>query len=209
MCIRDSAGGGTPEIFLCHAFCEVGATRAVDALRDVHEFLVQHPEEMLILSIEDDTDPADTAKLIRDSGLIREVYHGPAKPPWPTLEQMIQRNERVLVLIENEPGEEPWMHPQDQIAQETPYRFTTAAALQAPDSCAPNRGGDTGSLLLVNHWVDTSPAPRKTIARAVNARAVLGARLERCQQERKLLPNVVAVDFYRDGDVFPLVEELR
>ena len=203
------AGGGTPEIFLCHAFCEVGATRAVDALRDVHEFLVEHPEEVLILSIEDDTDAADTAKLIRDSGLIREVYHGPAKPPWPTLQQMIQRNERVLVLIENEPGEEPWMHRQDQIAQETPYRFTTAAALQAPDSCAPNRGGDTGSLLLVNHWVDTSPAPRKTIARAVNARAVLGARLEQCRQERKLLPNVVAVDFYRDGDVFPLVEELQ
>ena len=24
-----------------------------------------------------------------------------------------------------------------------------------------------------------------------------------------LLPNIVAVDFYRDGDVFPLVEELR
>ena len=75
--------------------------------------------------------------------------------------------------------------------------------------CAPNRGGDAGSLLLVNHWVDTSPAPRKTIARAVNARAVLGARLERCRQERKLLPNIVAVDFYRDGDVFPLVEELQ
>ncbi len=164
---------------------------------------------MLILSIEDDTDAADTAKLIRDSGLIREVYHGPAKPPWPTLEQMIERNERVLVLIENEPGEEPWMHRQDRVIQETPYRFTTAAALQAPDSCAPNRGGDTGSLLLVNHWVDTSPAPRKTIARTVNARAVLGARLERCRQERKMLPNVVAVDFYRDGDVFPLVQELQ
>ncbi|MDA0174693.1 hypothetical protein OJ998_36680, partial [Solirubrobacter taibaiensis] len=202
-------GGGTAEIFLCHAFCEVGATKALDALRDVHEFLVQHPEEVLILSIEDDTDPADTAKLIRDSGLIREVYHGPVKPPWPTLKQMIERNERVLVLIENEPGEEPWMHRQAQIAQETPYRFTTAAALQAPDSCAANRGGDAGSLLLVNHWVDTSPAPRKTIARAVNARVVLGARLERCRQERKLLPNVVAVDFYRDGDVFELVEELQ
>ena len=26
-------GGGTREIFLCHAFCEVGATKALDALR--------------------------------------------------------------------------------------------------------------------------------------------------------------------------------
>ena len=44
----------------------------------MHRFLVAHPEEVLILSIEDDTDAADTAQLIRDSGLIREVYRGPA-----------------------------------------------------------------------------------------------------------------------------------
>jgi hypothetical protein len=197
------------EIFLCHAFCEVGATRALDAFKQVHEFLVQHPEEVLILSIEDDTDAADTAALIRDSGLIREVYQGPAEPPWPTLQEMIARNERVLVLIENDPGDEPWMHRQDAIVQETPYRFTTAAALDAPDSCTPNRGGDAGSLLMVNHWVDTSPAPRRSIARQINARDALSARLERCREERGMLPNIVAVDFYADGDVFGVVAELR
>lgn len=197
------------EIFLCHAFCEVGATPALEALTDVHEWLVAHPEEVLVLSIEDDTDAADTAKLIRDSGLIREVYMGRAGRPWPTLQTMIERNERVLVLIENEPGDEPWMHPQDQIAQETPYAFATPAELAAPDSCLQNRGGDAGSLLLVNHWVDTSPAPRRTIAREVNARAFLSERLNRCQSERGLLPNIVAVDFYRDGDVFGTVEALR
>ena len=130
------------EIFLCHAFCEVGATRALEALRQVHRFLVAHPEEVLILSIEDDTEAKDTAQLLRDSGLIREVYRGPAKPPWPTLRELIERNERVLVLIENDPGDEPWMHKQSEVAQETPYHFGTAAELGADDSCRPNRGGD-------------------------------------------------------------------
>lgn len=202
-------GGGTREVFLCHAFCEVGATRAVDALEAVHEFLVEHPEEVLIISIEDDTEPADTAQLFRDSGLIREVYTGPAGPPWPTLRTLIERNERVLVLIENNAGEEPWMHRQDELMQETPFHFSTAAALEADDSCRPNRGGTAGSLLLVNHWVDTSPAPRKSIARVVNAPAVLGTRLERCQKERGMLPTIVAVDFYADGDVFDTVDKLR
>lgn len=197
------------EIFLCHAFCEVGATRAIDALRGVHEWLVAHPEEVLILSIEDDTDARDTARLIRDSGLIREVYTGPATPPWPTLQQMIERNQRVLVLIENEPGDEPWMHRQDAVTQETPYHFATPAELAAPDSCQENRGGDAGSLLLVNHWVDTSPAPRRTIAREVNAHAFLEARLQRCRRERGLLPNLVAVDFYRDGDALGTVRDLN
>lgn len=197
------------EIFLCHAFCEVGATKAIDALRGVHEWLVAHPEEVVILSIEDDTDARDTARLIRDSGLIREVYTGPATPPWPTLQQLIERNQRVLVLIENEPGDEPWMHRQDAVTQETPYHFATAAELAAPDSCQENRGGDAGSLLLVNHWVDTSPAPRRTIAREVNARAFLEARLQRCRRERGLLPNIVAVDFYRDGDALGTVRDLN
>jgi hypothetical protein len=201
-------GNEPREIFLCHAFCEVGATKAVDALRGVHEWLVAHPEEVLILSIEDDTEAADTAQLIRDSGLIREVYTGPARPPWPTLEQMIERNQRVLVLIEKDPGREPWMHRQDAVTQETPYAFATPAELAAPDSCQENRGGDAGSLLLVNHWVDTSPAPRRTIAREVNARAFLTERLRRCRSERHLLPNIVAVDFYRDGDVFGTVRAL-
>jgi hypothetical protein len=202
-------GGGTREVFLCHAFCEVGATPALEALEGVHRFLLAHPEEVLILSIEDDTDAADTAKLIRDSGLIREVYLGPAKPPWPTLRELIDRDERVLVLVENDAGHEPWMHSQPEVMQETPYRFNTAAELAAPTTCRPNRGGTAGSLLLVNHWVDTSPAPRKTIAREVNAPAFLGARLKRCQAERHLLPTVVAVDFYRQGNVFDTVERLN
>lgn len=201
-------GNEPREIFLCHAFCEVGATKAIDALRGVHEWLVAHPEEVLILSIEDDTDAADTARLIRDSGLIREVYTGPARPPWPTLQQLIERNQRVLVLIEVDPGDEPWMHRQDAIMRETPYAFATPAELAAPDSCAANRGGDAGSLLLVNHWVDTSPAPRRTIAREVNARAFLEERLQRCRTERGLLPTIVAVDFYRDGDVLGTVRDL-
>jgi hypothetical protein len=202
-------GGEERQVFLCHAFCEVGATRAVTALQDVHDFLVRHPEEVLILSIEDDTSPADTAAVIRDSGLIREVYRGPAGPPWPTLREMVARDERVLVLVENRPGDESWMHSQTAVMQETPYHFGTAEALGAPDSCRANRGGTRGSLLLVNHWVDTSPAPRVTIARQVNARGFLEERLTRCQAERKLLPTVVAVDFYRQGDLFGAVSRLN
>jgi hypothetical protein len=113
------------------------------------------------------------------------------------------------VLVENDAGGEPWMHRQSAVAQETPYHFPTAEALAAPTSCRPNRGGTAGSLLLVNHWVDTSPAPRKSIAREVNAAAFLDARLARCRQERRLLATVVAVDFYREGDTFGAVDRLN
>jgi hypothetical protein len=187
----------------------VGATDAVEALTGVHRFLVTHPEEVLVLSIEDDTAAADTEAAIRQSGLIREVYRGPARPPWPTLREMIERDERVLVLAENHGDDRTWLHRQTTVAQETPYAFATPRALEAPGSCAPNRGGTNGSLLLVNHWVDTSPAPRKANARTVNATAFLTRRLDRCRERRRRLPNLVAVDFYREGHVFAVVDRLN
>jgi hypothetical protein len=204
-----SRAGGKREVFLCHAFCEVGATKAVHALAGVHRFLVAHPDEVLVLSIEDDTDAADTAEVIERSGLSGEVVRGRARPPWPTLRQLIDRDERVLVLTEKRAGARPWIHRQPPIVQETPYRFTSPGALAAPASCAVNRGGTEGSLFLVNHWVDTTPAPRPRLAREVNDRAFLGRRLERCRRARGLLPNVVAVDFYREGDVAGAVAALN
>jgi hypothetical protein len=202
-------GGGKREVFLCHAYCEVGATDAVEALAGVHRFMVTHPDEVIVLSIEDDTSARSTAAAIRASGLSHEVYRGDAARPWPTLREMISRDERVLVLVENHPGDVAWLHAQSAIAQETPYRFRTAAELGARASCDPNRGGTAGSLLLINHWVDTPPAPRPSIADEVNARPFLRGRLAACRKTRRLLPNVVAVDFYRRGDVLGAVAALN
>jgi hypothetical protein len=162
-----------------------------------------------VLSVEDDTAAADTAEVIERSGLEHEVFRGPARPPWPTLRRLIERDERVLVLTEDSAGAVSWIHRQPEVMQETPYRFRSAAEVEAPASCSPNRGGTAGSLFLVNHWVDTSPAPRPSIAREVNAPAVLDRRLGRCRRDRDLLPSVVAVDFYREGDVFAAVNALN
>jgi hypothetical protein len=200
---------GDRQVFLCHAFCEVGATKAVDALTAIHRFLVRHPEEVFVLSLEDDTSAADTAAAIRSSGLVDEVYLGDAKPPWPTLRELVERDERVIVLTENHAGEQPWIHRQPEVAQETPYQFRTIEALAAPASCEPNRGGTAGSLLLVNHWIDTAPAPRVTIARRVNAHDFLMRRLSECRERRGITPNLVAVDFYRQGDAAKVVDELN
>jgi hypothetical protein len=93
--------------------------------------------------------------------------------------------------------------------QETPYQFKTIEALAAPESCNPNRGGTAGSLLLVNHWIDTAPAPRVTIARRVNAHDFLTRRLSLCRKSRGIMPNLVAVDFYRQGDAAKVVDELN
>jgi hypothetical protein len=200
---------GKRQVFLCHTLCEVGATKALDALGAVHRFLVRNPEEVVVLSIQDETSAADTAAVIRASGLVDEVYLGDARRPWPTLRELIDRDERVIVLAENRAGGAPWIHHQPAVMQETPYLFRSVEALEAPASCEPNRGGTTGSLLLVNHWVDTPPAARVTIARRVNAHDFLASRVARCRERRGMLPNLIAVDFYRQGDAARVVDELN
>jgi hypothetical protein len=200
---------GRRQLFLCHTLCEVGATRALDALQAVHRFMVRHPEEVVVLSIQDETSAADTAKVLRDSGLADEVYLGDAERPWPTLRELIDRDERVIVLAENHAGGAPWIHHQPAVMQETPFLFRSVAALESRASCELNRGGAAGSLLLINHWVDTPPLPLVSIARRVNAHDVLAARVARCRERRAMLPNVVAVDFFREGAAARVVDELN
>ncbi len=196
-------------VFLCHAFCELGATKAEAGLRAIRDFLVANPHEVLVLSLEDSVSAADTADAFDKSGLLEYVYKG-SVDPLPTPRQMIERGGRVLVMGETTDGSVPWYHPQfEQLVQDTPYSFPTLAALDAAAACDADRGAATNPLFLINHWVDTTPAPRPTNARLANRRATLLARVRRCAEERGRLPGLLAVDFVDEGDLFGAVDELN
>lgn len=202
-------GGGKREVFLCHAYCEVGATRADEALEAVRDFVVENPNEVLVLSVEDDVTPEDTVKLFERSGLREYVYDGRSGPPWPTLRELIERGQQVVVFAENKTGGVPWYRQQFDFVQETPFDFKTVASLRPPESCRPMRGRPSNSLFLLNNWVDTAPAPRPSNAQKINARRKLLGRARRCGRERGLKPNLVAVDFYATGDLFATVDALN
>jgi hypothetical protein len=199
---------GQRAVYLCHAFCEVGSTPAVGALRTIRDYLVRHPDQVVILSVEDDVTPQDTAAAFRDSGLLGLVYEGPAGP-WPTLRQLIEQDRRVVVFAENQTGGIAWYRPQFELMEETPYHFRSVKKVEDPSSCRPNRGGTGKSLFLLNNWVDTSPAPKPANADKVNAYDALLARARRCESERHHLPNLLAVDFYKRGGVMRVAATLN
>ena len=76
-------------------------------------------------------------------------------------------------------------------------------------SCRANRRGDGGTLFLMNNWVETTPTPKPSNAAVVNAYPFLLARARECEKERHHIPNIVAVDFYRTGDVVRVVDALN
>ncbi len=214
--IRDRIEGeptGPRGVYLCHALCELGALPIATALGQIRDFLAANPHEVLVIVVEDAVEPKDFVDAFRAAGLERWSYDGPVAPPWPTLRSMIEDDRRLVMFAEKQKGGASWLRPAFDSIQETPYSFKQVAQLTDPDkvpaSCEENRGEEGAWLFQINHWIDTSPAPKPSNAEQVNAREPLLRRARTCQEQRGLLPNVVAVDFYGRGDVFGVVDELN
>jgi hypothetical protein len=208
MRIRDRLTGppsGPRAAYLCHGFCELGSVPLATMLEEVRDFLVQNPGEVLVFVIEDYATPADVAAAFRESGLERFVYRGGVTAPWPTLRELIDSDQRLVVFGENDTRGVPWYHPAFETIQETPYTFHTTEEF----SCRPNRGGTTAPLFQINHWIETTPTPKPSNAAIVNAHDFLLARARQCQKERGRLPNILAVDFAMTGDVVGVAAELN
>jgi hypothetical protein len=215
--IRDRlgfAGKGERGMYLCHSFCELGFTALDSVLEDIRDFLVANPHEVVVIVNQDDVSPADFVKAVEDAGLDEFAYRGPATPPFPTLSRMIEQDQRLVVMAEAQAGGAPWYRPAYRdLVQETPFKFGTAAQLTDSKTlqrtCEPNRGPGSAPLFLINHWVSTDPLPRPSDARKVNDYAPLLRRANQCRRRRDRLPNLLAVNFYREGDLFRVVDELN
>jgi hypothetical protein len=196
----------SPRIYLCHGYCELGAVDAEQAFEGIATFLEDNPGEVLVIDLEDYTEPDETAALIEKTGLGDHVYKGPAGPPWPTLRQMIDDDARVLIGAEHRTeGAPSWYRKAYSMFQETPFQFKTPSEM----NCKPNRGSKDNSLFLINNWIDTDPTPKPSNAKKVNAYDFLLDRARRCQRQRGLLPNALNVDFWQQGDVFGVANTLN
>jgi len=198
---------GPSELYFCHGFCELGAYPVGPTLKGIRDFMVANPGEVVIIVVEDYVAPEDLARAVEDAGLLPLVYTGSLTSPagGPTLQQLIDWGQRLVLFIESGKPGVPWLRAAWESMQETPYSFHTPADF----SCRPNRGPATSPFFQINHWIETTPAPRPSNAEIVNAYDVLLARVRACAAQRKRLPNIVAVDFYDVGDLFRVVRTLN
>ena len=200
---------GKPGTYMCHTLCELGATPLSSGLRDVREFLDDNPDEFVILFIQDAVTPEDTAAVFRVVGLDRYAYEHPRNEIWPTMRELIASDKRLLVLAEEQTrGGPPWYHNGFDLVQETPYVFHSLEELDSPEACFRNRGSANNPLFMINHWIErVNPSPG--LAAKANAFELLIRRGRRCRDERGLLPNIVAVDFYDEGDLLEVANVLN
>lgn len=193
-----------PGLFLCHNLCALGATPLQDALTDLRAFLDHNHQEVVVLILQDEVSAEDTAAAFEASRLIRYVYTHPADAEWPTLRQMIERNERVIVFAEQGGPPPAWYHHMWDYAEETRFSYLSPEEFD----CVPNRGGTGKPLFLLNHWI-ARRAPDRVDAARINAYDFLLSRALACAEERGQMPSFIAVDFYGIGDLFRVVDALN
>ena len=208
------SGEGERGMYLCHSFCELGATRLDSVLDDLRAFLVANPGAVVVVINQDYVKPEDFVQAVRDADLEELVYKGPVGRRWATLGEMVASNQRLVLMAENNPGGAPWYHPAyESITEETPYAFTRVPQLTDPArlkaSCEENRGPDGAPIFLVNHWITTDPVPLPSNASQVNAYRPLLRRTRECERVRDHLTNLISVNFYLRGDLFKVVDELN
>ena len=201
--IRERANEGLSDeaVYFCHSLCEIGSLDAVTELIAIREWMERNPREVLVIIVQDGTEPADTAAMFESAGMVDMLLVQPPGAAFPTLGEMIDRNERIFVLVEEDASGADWLHPAFDLSQETPYSFGSVDEFV----CVENRGDPASTMFLVNHFITLARASNRTI----NDRDVLLDRAEQCAEERGLHPNLLAVDFISQGDVFAVVDELN
>jgi hypothetical protein len=203
---------GRKDLYLCHGLCELGAVKMTEALGQVRDFMQAHPDEVLVIFIEDYVQATDIAKAFKDSGLLRYTLVHNRDVPFPTLRQMITSGKRILVMAENrpDPPRVPWYANGFDLTQDTPFKFPSPADLRDDKfSCELNRGNPNSPLFLINHWIERfNPSP--TLSGKVNAFRFLARRAKTCDRIRGVeRPTLVAVDFYDEGDRLGVVNVLN
>ncbi|MEJ5254805.1 MAG: hypothetical protein WHS89_05590 [Acidimicrobiales bacterium] len=193
------------QVYLCHVYCELGATRFSDVLASIKRFLARNPNEVIILFIGDYITTDDTQASFQQAGLLDRLWQYDPDQPLPTLRQLIETRQNILLFEENSGPPPPWNVQGYGLWQDTPYTFADPSDF----SCAHNRGPSDAPLFQINHWITNDRPPSVEQARQVNSYDVLMARVRQCQAERNLFPNIVGVNFYDQGDLLRVVDELN
>jgi hypothetical protein len=198
------ASSAPSSVYLCHLFCELGATPASTAFAEIRRFLAENPSEVVFLMIQDETEGVDTVRSLTAAGLGDLAYAKPAGEPWPTLGTLVRDGTPLIVFSQREGGDPSWFLPAFSLVQDNPFTARSVDEL----SCAPNRGSVEAELFLLNHWIDKQ-TPDRADARQLNDRSFLIDQVRRCEAARERRVNLIAVDFMEQGDLVAAVDQLN
>ena len=219
---------------LCHQDCSLGKIDIINGFVRIRKFLEENPRDVISIIFEEiplngiDVLKSQVSLALNISGLAPFLYSptprsisgaqshisvpSSVSAPWPTLGEMVERGERLVIFSDRRAGVTesamPWdLHLWDY-AVETHYSFFLEVQLaHTASSCAFNRGNSNRSLFIVNHFV-TNPLANPFLAKSVNYN-LLSARAQDCANLHNRRVNFLVVDFWSESNLIGSVAAMN
>ena len=200
------------ELFLYHSLTELGSTELNIVLNQIKDFLINHSNEVITLILEDYSTSIALSNAFEISGLSEYLFEYSDINAWPTLQEMIDSNKRLVVFTDNDDENGPSSHHfLWSYAVETHYDNESATNF----SCDYNRGDEENDLFIFNHFISnyllyaTNSEAYLGEIQLINSYEFLSNRVMECISQTNKFPNFITIDFVDYGEADQLVNELN
>ncbi|MCF8465609.1 MAG: phosphatidylinositol-specific phospholipase C domain-containing protein, partial [Flavobacteriales bacterium] len=199
--------GGVATVY--HGFSFLGTATLETNLTEIKDFLDANPNEVVCILFETyiSANMMDTA--MTQVGLKPMLHAQVLGEPWPTLQEMIEANKRLVFFSDHNNAQQgqDWYHYMWDFAVETDFDNNA----QTDFSCAFNRGQATNDLFILNHFLTDATFSTGVIEQAqlINQFDNFYNRIIGCQAEHQKFVNFPTVDFYEVGQTLQVVDSVN
>lgn len=199
-------------LVLYHGVADLGSALFEDVLNEFRTFIDENPNEVITLILEDYSSISKLSDALFASGIIENLYEYDEFYGWPTLQEMIVLDKRIVLFSDNEVQNPPsWFHFLWEHAVETHFNNESIDDF----SCNLNRGEEQNPLFILNHFITNFPLVLGNLelyydqVEEVNSNPYFINRVYDCAIELDKFPNFITVDFYDVGDCMQVVNILN
>jgi len=204
----DTYDGADGVALTYHAIEALGSQKLVDVLQEVKAYLQQNTNAIISIIFQNEGGNTQLEQAIDSIGLDAYTYTHTAGTAWPTIQNMVNNNQRLVLFVEkNKLPRANYLMNAFSIIFDTKYEFSNVNQFNADL----NRGtSGSKELYLVNHWLSgLLGLPDKNLAPQANARAVVGKRVQDCSTTNNHFINFLGVDFVEIGDAKAVVDSIN
>ena len=186
-------------LITCHGFCGLGNQPFDGVLDEVHGFLLDNRDQIVLLDFQDEAGDGRIVDAIA-AHPIADLAHAHSET-WPTLGELA---DSPLILLGNRSeGDPAWFNDSADLAYRTGWAYETPEELD----CEPADPVVDGGLYEIVH-VLTNPLASPDNARAINGKAQVTEHVDRCVAEVGFV-NQVSVDYVSIGDALGAIDALN
>ncbi len=198
---------GVPVVY--HSKSVLGTKPLSYFLDQIKDFLTNNPKEIVTIIFECYESADKIEEAMKNADLLAITYTKVKGVDWPTLQNMIETNKRLIVFSDKNDASstQKWYHFVWTYSVETSFSVHDLDDFNSDF----NRGKANNDLFILNHFITSSilGVGQKDKALKANSNPFLIDRITKCQTEKRKFPNFVTLDFYNLGDGLQAVNKLN